>query len=211
MVFFEKSQPAPNIGKKYNIPEVVEKLAKEFFNKCYICGTKAPININVEHFIAHKGDESLKLDWTNLFLSCSHCNNIKSDNYQNLLNCTILNNKVDTAIHYQINPFPKELANLEIRINSDKATETKNLLEKCFNGDHTSQKKLESSNLRATLLKEITVFQQVLFEYFESQDDYFLNKIKYHLNNQSSFTAFKRWIIRDNSVLNNQFSKYILN
>lgn len=210
MVYFKKSQPTPTITSIHNTPEIVKRLAEDFHNKCYICEEKAPKDINVEHFIAHQGDSILRLDWNNLFLSCTHCNNIKSNDYNNLLNCTILTDKVDTALHYYCNPMPKEKPVFDILIPSAKATETKELLEKCFNGEHTGQKTLESSNLRDLLLKEILIFQRLLFEYLENEDkEYFLIKIKEHLSNRSSFTAFKRWIIKDNDYLKNEFGQYI--
>jgi len=211
MVYFKKSYPSPIVGKNYNTPEVVKQLEQDFFNKCYICEIKKPTTVNIEHFIAHKGDESLKYNWDNLFLSCGHCNNSKLEKFDNLLNCTILADKVDVALHYYCNPMPKEKPIFKILTPSDKANQTKELLEKCFNGEHTGQKTLESSNLRDSLLKEILVFQKLLFEYFECSDkEYFLNKIKEHLSNRSSFTAFKRWIIRDNSYLKNEFEQYIV-
>ena len=68
MVYFQKSQPAPNISRNYNTPEVLQRLKQDFKNKCYICEQKEATNINIEHFIAHQGDDSLKYDWNNLFL-----------------------------------------------------------------------------------------------------------------------------------------------
>lgn len=209
MVYFKKSQPSPTITTSYNTEEIIERLKKDFHNKCYICEEKEPKDINVEHFIAHQGDQALKFDWNNLFLSCAHCNNIKSNEYNNLLNCNCLTDKVDTALHYYCNPMPREYPIFKILIPSDKATETKELLEKCFNGEHTGQKKLESSNLRNLLLKEIRIFQELLFDYEEYQDKSYLIKIKFHLSNKSAFTAFKRWIIRDNEYLRQQFEQYI--
>jgi len=210
MVYFKKSQPSPKITNSYNTSEVIERLKEDFHNKCYICEEKEPQGIDVEHFIAHQNDEKLKFDWNNLFLSCKHCNNTKLQNYNNLLNCTLLDDKVDTAIHYYCKPIPKEKAIFKILIPSEKANQTKELLEKCYNGEHTAQKKLESSNLRSSLLKEIRIFQELLFDYEESQDEYYLIKIKYHLSNRSAFTAFKRWIVRDNEYLKNEFEQYII-
>jgi len=77
MVYFEKSQPSPTITSTHNTSEIVERLEDDFKNKCYICGEKEPKDINVEHFVAHEGNQGLKLDWNNLFLSCTHCKNIK--------------------------------------------------------------------------------------------------------------------------------------
>lgn len=210
MVYFKKSQPSPTITTSHNTSEIVERLEKDFHNKCYICEEKKPKEINVEHFVAHQGDSILRLDWNNLFLSCAHCNNIKSNDYNNLLNCTVLENNVDTALHYYCNPMPKEKPVFDILIPSTKAIQSKELLEKCFNGEHTGQKKLEGSNLRSLLLKEIRKFQELLFDYEEDNDDSYLVKIKYELSNKSAFTAFKRWIIRDNKYLKEEFGQYII-
>jgi hypothetical protein len=209
MVYFKKSQPAPNISRNYNTLEVLQRLEQDFKNKCYICEQKEATNINIEHFVAHQGDDSLKYDWNNLFLSCSHCNNIKLNNYNNLLNCTISTDEVDIALHYYCKPMPKEYAVFNIEIPSNEATKTKDLLDKCFNGEHTPQKKLESSNLRSMLLEEIRKFQELLFDYEEDENDSYLIKIKYELSNKSAFTAFKRWMIRDNNYLKNKFIQYI--
>ncbi len=86
-------------------------------------------------------------------------------------------------------------------------------MEKSFNGEHTPQKALESANLRSLLVKEIRVFQALLFDYDESEcsdnKEYYLRKIKFHLSKSSAFTAFKRWIIRDNPELLQEFSSYL--
>ena len=210
MVYFEKSQPTPSILNTHNSKEILDRLEEDFCNKCYICEEKEPQNINIEHFVSHQGDKSLQLDWNNLFLSCRHCNDIKSTKFDNLLNCTILSDYVDTAIHYYCQPMPKEKPIFRVIIPSDKANVTKELLEKCFNGEHTAQKALEGASLRSSLLKELRVFQNLLFDYYENEDnEYFLIKIKEHLSKRSAFTAFKRWIIRDNKALNKEFQQYI--
>ena len=213
MVYFKKSQPAPEILSTHNSQEILDRLEIDFHNKCYICEEKEPKDINIEHFVAHQGDKNLRLDWNNLFLSCTHCNNVKLADFQNLLNCTILSDKVDKALHYHCNPFPKEKAEFHIIIPSPEAIQTKELLEKSFNGKHTPQKTLESSNLRSLLIKEIRYFQGLLFDYDECKDtedkEYFLRKIKFHLSNASAFTAFKRWIIRDNAYFKQEFKQYL--
>ena len=93
MVFFEKSQPAPDClaleeakaNGDYKCADVLDRIKSDFKNKCYICEYKEPISINVEHFRPHKGAKNLKFDWNNLFWSCSHCNNIKLDNFTIIL------------------------------------------------------------------------------------------------------------------------------
>ena len=221
MVYFEKSQPAPdclNIEKAkasgdYKGTEVLERLKTDFKNKCYICEHKEPTTINVEHFKPHKGDKDLKFDWNNLFWSCSHCNNTKSDNFNNILDCTNVAHNVERKFKYLFKPFPFEKVKIEELDNLPETIETKRLLEAVYNGT-TKLKTIESSNLRDKLLDEIMKFQHYLCEYFkdthsEEDKEFFLIKIKGHLDRGSSFTAFKRWIVLENEKLKDEFERYI--
>jgi len=203
MVYFEKSQPAPDClaiekGKNsgdYKCGDVLKRLKTDFKNKCYICEQKAPTTINVEHFVSHKGGKNLKFDWNNLFWSCGHCNNSKLGSYDNLLNCTVSSDTVEMAIHYSLKPFPFELPSFKALNNNAKTVQTKELLEAVYIGK-TKLKLIESANLRDLLLTEIQDFQKWLTAYFKSDSEdmkaYALLKIKEHLCNASAFTAFKR-------------------
>jgi len=218
MVFFEKSLPAPvclelekaKENGKYNCGLVLERIENDFKNKCYICEYKEPESINIEHFKPHKGDKELKFSWENLFFACAHCNSIKLASYDNILDCTKENDNVDIDLKYTFKPFPFEKVKIEALKDTEKVKTTKNLLIAVYNGT-TKLKKLESANLRNSLLEEIMKFQRLLKEYFEiSEDDndgreYFRIKIRNELGITSNFTAFKRWIIWDNEKLNDEF------
>jgi hypothetical protein len=69
---------------------------------------------------------------------------------------------------------------------------------------------MESANLRNKLLREIMDFQKYLMEYYQDITDEDRNackkKIQNHLQSNSAFTAFKRWIIKNNSELRKDFS-----
>ena len=90
MVKIERSFPAPeSLAKeakkatgKYDRPDVIERLKRDFHNKCYICEMKELQDPNVEHLLPHKNGRYLerKFDWENLFWSCGHCNGIKNNN-----------------------------------------------------------------------------------------------------------------------------------
>lgn len=55
---------------KYDGNDVYDALEEIFFNKCYLCETKEPQDINVEHFDAHMGN----LDKKNLIgIICFFC------------------------------------------------------------------------------------------------------------------------------------------
>lgn len=75
-------------------------------------------------------------------------------------------------------------------------------------------KQKEAINLKNHLLEEICDFQGHFKNYFAETNDeddkaYYLRKIKSHLNKGSSFTAFKRWIIRDNNRLLEELGEYL--
>jgi len=220
MVYFEKSLPAPEslvIEKqkkngKYNCEDVLERLQTDFKNKCYLCETKEPKSIHVEHFISHQGDNNLKFDWNNLFWSCVHCNSTKSTNYDNILNCTKIEDDVENALYYHMPPYPKELVNIEVLKTSPKATSTKELLLKIYNGS-TEHKIIEAANIRTALLNDIWDFQNALIGYYNPDNDdetntFYLIKIKRHLSRSSNFTAFKRWIIKKNPKLKKDLEQY---
>lgn len=219
MIYLPKSQPAPislesekkKITGSYKETDVLERLKEDFKNKCYICETKEPQNINVEHFQPHKGNIDLKFDWNNLFFSCGHCNNTKLDKFDDILNCTE-SNAVETKIKYEIKPFPKEKAKIEAIENTAQINNTVELLNQIYNGT-TNLKQIESSNMRRNLLKEIKEFQALLFEYDEEEDveekEKTKKKIAKHLNLNSSYTAFKRWIIRDNNYFSRIFIDFL--
>jgi uncharacterized protein (TIGR02646 family) len=221
MVNLEKSQPSPaclEIEKQkangdYKCQDVILRIKDDFKNKCYICEYKEPETINIEHFKPHKGNKNLKFDWNNLFWSCSHCNNTKLANYENILNCVDANENVEDKLKYIFKPFPFERVQIELLEDSEKTEITKNLLLAVYNGT-TKLKTIESANLRNKLLDEIMVFQGLLCDYFRdtnSEEDliYFLIKIRGHLNKASNFTAFKRWIILDNEKLKIEFEQYL--
>lgn len=222
MVYLEKSQPAPSclLSEKskaqgdYKCGDVLDRLKHDFKNKCYICEDASPNTINVEHFSPHKGDINLKFDWNNLYLSCGHCNNIKLSKFTNILDCTKVTHNVATFLKYFIKPFPGEFVIIEIKHNSPEVVETQKLLDQIYNGTSSKSKKLESANLRNKLLKEIREFQQNLFDYFretnkDEDKEYFLIKIKNHLDRGSNFTAFKRWIVLENELLYDTFKEFI--
>ena len=232
MIYFEKFPPAPDCleaekskelekeqglrktGGKYDCGCVLEQLQKDSKNKCYICESKSPTTIHIEHFKPHLQGKKidLKFDWNNLFFSCGHCNTTKSNKFDDILNCTDLNDDVENALSYEFKPFPHEDVVIKALNNSAKTENTRDLLLAVFNGT-TKLKQIEANNLRDELLKEIRKYQEHLCDYYEAHDQEHQNdllfKIKSHLHSASAFTAFKRQIIKDNSKLWAEFGSYI--
>lgn len=197
----------------YNLADVIEQLEKDFKKKCYICETKAT-SFEVEHLVSHRKNIDLKFNWDNLFLSCRHCNNIKSTSFDEILNCA--KEDVEAHIKYKMDLFP--MAEVEITTTSKdvRVLKTVELLDKCFNGEHTPTKNLDAKNIRDNILNQLNIFRTEINEYFEAiendEEDEIPNikkSIKRHLNNNSEYASFKRCIIKYNPRLNEMFGHYI--
>lgn len=187
----------------YNTEEVVNALDIVFHGKCYLCENKLATSIEIEHLRPCKNDIDKKFDWENLFLSCRHCNNIKSSHYEHLLDCSKVD--VDQKIAFRRKgSYLNKNQEIEISPLSDEpeVLETVDLLRKVYHGN-TPQKILESNKLKDILTEELIKFKRQINLYEESigedKEDARLNIIA-QLKPSSPFAAFKRWIIRDQSL-----------
>ena len=184
----------------YNTPEVVKALHKDFHDKCYICENKNLTSINIEHFRPHGGDKELMFSWENLFLACSHCNNIKLGKYTNILDCTKVD--VDEIISFRKKGIYAWEETIEIKalVENTETKSTVELLNKVYNGT-TEMKVLESSNIRKAIRNELIDFVKAINEYKdavgEDKEDAKCLVIR-HLKASSPFASFKRWVIKDN-------------
>ncbi len=220
MIKLHRSTPSPScleVEKQkangdYKCGEVIERLAEDFKNKCYLCEIEAPTSTNVEHLVSHKGDKELKFDWNNLFLSCAHCNSVKGGTFDNILNCTKPDHDVENWIGYHLVDLPIKSVKITALEDTEIIQNTVRLLHKIYNGS-TKQKTYESKNLKKTLEKELRDFEYSLLEYrsekiLEADKKEHLNNIKWHLSCASAFTAFKRWIVKDNQSYREEFLQY---
>lgn len=202
---------AKSKNASYNTPEVNAALVEMFHKKCYICENKIITSYQIEHLIPHRKDNELKYDWNNLFLSCAHCNNTKLGKYDPILDCTKEN--IDAVIAFRKEGYfgCDETLTFEAL---DERPETKNtvsLLNAVYYGN-TPQKKMEATILRRNLRKDLSEFKEKVREYKEAEgeDKEDLEMlIKKELKNSSAFTAFKRWLIKDNKDYYPELMKYI--
>ena len=222
MINIVKSQPAPACLQQeklkqsgdYKCGDVLERLKNDFHNKCYICEEKYITSMNVEHFKPHRNtDIELKFDWNNLFLACAHCNNTKRANpdYDNLLNCTDETPRILEMIQFKVESFPKEEVIIVPLVFNTEVINTVTLLKETYNGT-TTLKALESANLRQKLVNELLEFEKYMELFLdintpERRKRRLKEKIINHLQPDSAFTAFKRWIILENKLLNLEFRK----
>ena len=219
MIYFERSNVAAVINDlanqeanngTWNRPLVVEQLGIDFHGKCYLCGCKTSDAPRIEHFRPRNPFTSLTYSWRNLFLSCDHCNSLKSDDYHNLIDCSEV--FPDTLISFHVQPLArvgKKVAIKAIDTNTN-LTDTIELLDKIYVG--TSALKKLSAKLKVDrLIDELNDFSALVNHYLASNDPDELEDIKIELNNTSEFTAFKRQLVRDNSTWNQQFSSLFIN
>lgn len=179
---------------------IMDALEECFYGKCYLCENKMITSYEVEHLRPHRGRAELKYDWNNLFLSCRHCNNIKGENFTNILDCTKY--AVDELIAF------RETSDMEIIVealsNDASVIETVDLLRKCYDGN-TPQKKMEAKTIKRHLHKELLEFKDLLM-LKESNNEQEVNDailaIERETGESSAFTSFKRWILKDEALYN---------
>lgn len=221
MINIIKSQPAPLCLSKekekqsgdYKCGDVLKRLKDDFHNKCYICEEKELSTLNVEHFRPHKGNKDLKFDWNNLFLSCGHCNNLKSDKYDNILNCTDNSRIIVDLLKFEIGGFPKSKVQVTALTPDPEVASTAELLNKIYNGT-TKLKIIESENITQKAMKEVNSLTEILLEYYKGKRenknvDIGWEKIKLKLSMNSPFTAFKIWVIKNEPIYFEEFKKLI--
>lgn len=195
----------------YNTSEVNEALREMFHGKCYICENKQITSYQIEHLVPHRGNIDLKYDWNNLFLACAHCNNIKLDKFDPIIDCTKEN--VEELIAFRKRGYfgiDEELV-FDVLDHRPEIKNTVKLLHEVYYGS-TPQKKMEATIIRRLLRIELSNFKEYVREYMEAEDEE-KEDLKYLLQQQlrddSPFVAFKRWLIRDNSDTYPELLSYI--
>jgi hypothetical protein len=193
--------------RKYDGEDVYSILEDIFFKKCYLCETKEPQDINVEHFHAHAGNFDKKFDWNNLYFACSRCNNIKGDRYNNLVDCCDPQQDAFRAIKHvpPVTPYAKTV---HIKAMSDdaKALETEAVLDKIFNSEHTVNKKVSGSFLRRKIFDQYNVLLTQIISYYSPvamaiEKEQAVERMKVLINRTEPYSAFIRWSILDDAEL----------
>ncbi len=194
-----KKAKASNSG--CNTPEVNAALAEMFHGKCYICENKEGISsFQIEHLNPHRGDTELMYDWNNLFWSCAHCNNIKSAKYEPILDCSQVD--VDRKIAFRKKGYfgRNEKYRFIPLEESDEIKNTVALLQEAYYGS-TPQKKIEATNIRRSLRRNLSDFKNLVREYEEAEDydkEDIRCAIRREVGQGAAFAAFKRWLLWDN-------------
>ena len=193
--------------RHYDGEDVYKILSDIFFRKCYICETQEPHDINVEHFDAHQGDEGKKFEWTNLYLACSRCNNIKSATYNDMLDCCDSTHEVFRAIKHvpPVTPYAKSVLLIPMR-SDEKTHSTHQLLDKVYNSDHTVNKKVSGAFLRHKIFAQYNILLDQINAYYspiavQAEKNLDVERIKILIQRSAPYSAFIRWCILDDVEL----------
>lgn len=201
------------IFSRYNEKSVEDALKKDFFKKCYIC-EESTRHFEVDHFYPQKFYGHLINQYENLFYICQKCNKLKpkiinthSDN--EILDCC----ELDPAEYIKLKLNSKEckVEVEQIKNNSIlniKISETIKLLNRIYNGEGSKSSSCE--DLKSDVKEKIEDFRKKLDKYKTTKlKKVALDEIKKELGRDSSYLTFKRWIIRDNFELSQEFKEYI--
>lgn len=192
---------------RYDGEDVYDALNEVFHSKCYLCETKEPQDINVEHFDPHLGDADKKYDWNNLYLSCGRCNNIKLAGHTNLLDCCDSQQDVFRAIKHLPAPTPYAKRVQIIAIAKDiKTEETQKLLEKIYNSEHTVNKKVSGAFLRKKIFDQYNLLLDQVNNFYSAtatrlEKEVAISKIKVLTDSSAPYSAFMRWCILEDEKL----------
>lgn len=207
MIKIERSFPAPEslaieaqkISGSYEKEDVVERLIKDFHNKCYICEMDKLQDPQVEHLLPHKNGKypDRKFDWNNLFWSCGHCNGIKNQEKYDvgIIDCC----KIDPE-QVMIFRLKEEMVQILARDKKNvQAVLTAELITEVFDKKNTAMRIYKSDMRFQQLNQEMNKLYDSIEELQDNPESKFaLKKIKALLRKESRFAAFKRNYIREN-------------
>lgn len=218
MIKIERSFPAPEslaieakkVSGSYEKKDVVERLIKDFHNKCYICEMDDLQDPQVEHLLPHKGGKfwDRKFDWNNLFWACGHCNGIKNqEKYdEGIIDCC----KVDPeqVIFFRLKDNKVQI--LAKDTEDIKAVLTAKLITEVFDKRNTGMRIYKCDMRFQQLNFEMNKLYDLIEELQTNPESKFaLRTLKALLRKESRFAAFKRNYIRENGQKYSRLLEYI--
>lgn len=206
MIKVERTFPAPEslaeearkASGSYNKPDVVQQLKHDFYDKCYICGSKGLQDPEVEHLLPHKQGKyrDRMFDWNNLFWSCGHCNGVKNQNKYDemIIDCC----QVDPE---ELIAFRTTRDNVEIVVKDtmdQKLMSTAELVWEVFNLTNTGMREIKSKQRLDALQEQMNLLYRNLEKYkVNPESKIVLRTLKVLLNRESAFAEYKRCYVRE--------------
>ncbi|EOW6560102.1 hypothetical protein ACOZYI_002712 [Cronobacter dublinensis] len=203
----EEAPPSLEKQNRYDGQDVFDKLKEIFHDKCYICETKSPQDVNVEHFEAHMGDVQKKFNWNNLYFVCSRCNNIKGDRYNNLIDCCNKEDDVYRALQLlpPYTPFGEKII-VKARVDNEKVKTTVELLDKVYNGKTSVNKSVSGEFLREKIFENLNLLMDLVRKWhcvtsFPEEKEDALERMKLLIRPDAAYSAFMRDVLFEDAKL----------
>lgn len=206
MVRVKRSMPAPEsleieknkASGSYEKTDVVERLRKDFHNKCYICEMDNLQDPQVEHLRPHFNGKNidLKFDWNNLFWSCGHCNSVKNQRKydEHVIDCCALDPEV--KIYFRLCDGNTNVQAVDPE--DEDAKMTAELVTEVFNKTNSGMRVYKSNMRFDELNSEMNKLYTILEELSKNERSGFLLKqLQALTRRESRFAAFKRCYIRE--------------
>lgn len=218
MVKIERSFPAPESlaeeAKKahgrYDKQDVIERLKKDFHNKCYICEIKELQDPNVGHLLPHKNGKypERKFDWENLFWSCGHCNGIKNNSKydEGILDCC--KQEPEKYLHFQLrdDDVVIDMSDLD----NDIQKRTALLIKEAFSMKNTGMRTYTSDKRLKLLQKEMDMLYKQLEKIHKHPDSKVtMRTLCSLLRRESAFAAFKRCYVCEHALEYSELQQYV--
>ena len=209
MIQLQKTTTAPAslaTKNKYDGEDVKALLAKDHYDKCYICERQLTTDFQVEHLHSQEHYPDEKYNWDNLFFACSYCNGRKSANFDGIVNPTkeAIEEKIVQKLNYRDNKADF------IRNDTSKAIEqTIILLKRIFNGKNAIRK-VKEERFFEEFLSKMNNFEKAVNDYLSAPTSETKEVVRELLSIEQEFLGFKYWIIKNNPTLFREFSNNII-
>lgn len=206
MIQIYKSSTSPkslDTGTQYNGQDVQEQLLIDQNSKCYICEKKVVTDYHIDHLLSQAQYSDKTTDWSNLLLTCSYCNQKKSNAYDQIVNPLSfpIEALIKQGVDYQRNvaifegPDDKDIVGID---------ETIRLLSSVFNGK-TPARQVREENFYNEFLSRINLFQKACNQFLEDDSEQHKRIVYELLKADQEFLGFKYWIIQSNQTLQKTF------
>lgn len=218
MVKVDRSFPAPEslaeeakkVTGRYDKQDVIERLKKDFHNKCYICEMKELQDPNVEHLLPHKNGKypERKFDWENLFWACGHCNGMKNNGKYDAGIIDCCKQDPEKYLHFCIKDDDVVIG---VKDSGDELQKrTALLITEAFSMKNTGMRTYTSKERLRLLQKEMDILYKQLEKIHRMPDSRAVRRtICSLLRRESAFAAFKRCYVREHAAEYPELQQYV--
>ena len=207
MIQLQKTTTAPASlanKKRYDGDDVKDLLAKDHYDKCYICERQRTTDFQIEHLHSQEHYPNERYNWENLFFACSYCNGRKSSSFDGIATPTkeAIEEKIVQTLNYNKADFAADDT-------SEAIQQTVALLNRIFNGKNR-MRDFKEERFFEEFLSKMNKFEQAINDYLSTPTPETKQVIKELLSIKEEFLGFKYWVIKNNSTLSAEFSNDII-